>query len=151
MHRDHQDGNGLGSVDDAESVARGHVTDVQSVRSTNQSSADADQTAANSDQKVSGLDQGASDSDQAIATIDQRASDRDQALADRQHAAAIDPTDADEKEYEASKRARALVSLTRLENRIKRARTGRDRDAAAGQRDRTADERDERGLNRDGQ
>jgi hypothetical protein len=146
MHSKRQGTNELEVVADLEASDR---TIAKPAIRTDQSSADADQTAANSDQNVSAIDQSASDTDQAIASVDQMASDRDQAAADRQHAALPDPTDADVKDYEKSKRARAMVSLVRMENRIKRLRSGRDRDAAAGQRDRTADERDERGLARD--
>ena len=112
--------------------------------------ADADQTAANADQKVSGLDQGTADSDDAIAALDQRASDRDQALADNAHNTLAEVTPAAQRAYDASKHARKTISAARQENRMKRARTGRDRVAAAGQRDRTAAERDERGIERDG-
>ena len=112
--------------------------------------ADADQTAANADQKVSGLDQGTADSDDAIAALDQRASDRDQALADNAHNTLAEVTPAAQRAYDASKHARNTISAARQENRMKRARTGRDRVAAAGQRDRTAAERDVRGIERDG-
>jgi hypothetical protein len=113
-----------------------------------QSLADADQTAANADQKVSGLDQGSADADDAMAVADQRASDRDQAVADNEHNTVVEVSPAAERAYDASKYARATVSAARKENRVKRARTGRDRDAAAGQRDQTATERDERGQER---
>ena len=58
-------------------------------------------------------------------------------------------TDADERDYQASRMAREKVANERQQNNIERARTARDRDAAASQRDRTADERDERGLARE--
>ena len=137
------------SVGDPAPKAPKGTTEARLASNADQTSADADQTAANADQKVSGVDQGASDSDQAIAALDQRASDRDQRAADRQHAAAVDPTTADEADYEASRHERKTVSIARQANRIKRARTARDRDAAAGQRDRIGDARDERGSARD--
>jgi hypothetical protein len=122
---------------------------VMTEQAQDQSLADADQTAANADQKVSGLDQRTADSDDAIADLDQRASDRDQALADHAHNLLAVVTDAAQRAYDASKYARKIISGARQANRLKRARTGRDRVAAAGQRDRTAAERDERGLERD--
>jgi hypothetical protein len=72
--------------------------------------ADADQTAANSDQRVSGLDQASSDADATIAALDQRASDTDQAVADQHHEALAEVTSADQEEYEASTKIRAVVS-----------------------------------------
>ena len=113
-----------------------------------ESLAAADQTAANADQQVSRLDQGAADSDDAIADADQRASDRDQAVADNEHNTLVEVSPAAQRAYDASKHARATVSAARKENRVRRARTGRDRVAAAGQRDRTATERDARGVER---
>jgi len=113
-----------------------------------QALADADQTAANSDQKVSSLDQVIADADDVIADLDQRASDRDQAIADTHHNTLAEVTPGDQRAYDELKNARAVVSAAREENRMKRARTGRDRDAAAGQRDRTATARDMRGVER---
>jgi hypothetical protein len=70
-------------------------------------------------------------------------------MADRHHAAVVDPTPADVVAYQESRSAREAVASERQLNRLERARAGRDRDAAASLRDRTADERDERGLARD--
>ena len=111
-------------------------------QATDQVLADADQTAANADQRVSSVDQGSADADDTIAALDQRASDNDQTIADKHHDTLAEVTSADQQAYEAARNARAIISAARHENRAKRARTTRDREAAAGQRDRTAAARD---------
>ena len=63
-------------------------------------------------------------------------------------AAASDVTPEQQRAYESARQARSIVSATRETNRLKRARSGRDRDAAASLRDRTATARDQRTIER---
>jgi len=81
-------------------------------------------------------------SDQVLAWVGQ-------AIADKHHDSLADVTSADQQAYEAARNDGAIISAARHENRAKRARTTRDREAAAGPRDRTAAARDERGQARD--
>ena len=111
--------------------------------------ADADQTAANADQRGSGLDQLSADADNALSKLDQRASDDEQLAADRQLDKLPEVTPADQEAYETATHARVIASTARDDNRVKRARTSRDRDASAGQRDRTGAARDRTGAARD--
>jgi len=125
------------------------LADARKASSADQMVADADQAASDADQVSSDADHMASVRDQAGADGDQRASDLDQATADRERGERRDRSLADETAYERSRKSREGASFERIDNRIRREASDRDRNAAATDRDRMAEIRDEGGRARD--
>ena len=111
---------------------------------------DTDQTAADADQAASDRDQAASDTDDINAAEDQRQSDQDQARSDRRHAEKPPISASEETEYTQSRDQRHAETTGRAARKQERHVTSLGRAASAGKRDRVADDRDRRSMERGG-